>query len=546
LNLTPGLRPGLSYAVPAGLVPAGLWGWRVPAVELERAALWGWRVPAVGLERAALWDWSGIEFSYDCGIVFPRPRNRVLGGRWVSRRSAMHRTNCMPRLLVSLLFLTGVAGASDARDLVFTNVNVVSMEKEEVLPQRDVLIHHGIIRSIEAHVSKGRWPAGTIVVDGSGKYLLPGLADMHVHMGFGDEEQLKLYVVNGVTTVLNLSGTPKLLEWKTKIAAGELLGPTFYTTGPIIDGDPPTNNTHVVVRNRGEAEREVDAQVRLGYDFIKPYSALSREGYEGIVDAARRNKIRLVGHVAWSVGVQGTIQANQDAIAHVEELYRYFVDRHRKPPPDTQPDPAKIPVLARELADHHTWVITTLSANDNILKQATNLSALLESPDMQFIPKFYLDDCRKDDPYANRGSDWVLQNKIMVPFLFKIAAGLKAASVTMMAGTDATNPMQVPGISLHDELEELVEAGLSPYEALVTSTRNPAIFLGRSGETGTVTPGKIADLLLVEANPLEQITNTRKIAGVMVRGQWLDAAELERMKRELVGHFAREESDPAN
>ena len=446
----------------------------------------------------------------------------------------------MLRTLASLLLLATVVGAADARDLVFTNVNVVSMEKEGVLAQRDVVIERGVIRSIEKHVPNKRWAEGTVVVDGSGKYLLPGFTDMHVHMGFGDEEQLKLYVVNGVTTVLNLSGTPKLLEWKARIAAGELLGPTFYTTGPIIDGDPPTNNTHVVVKDRAEAEHEVDAQARVGYDFIKPYSALSREGYEGVVDAARRNKIRLVGHVSWNVGVEGTIDANQDAIAHVEELYRYFVDRHRKPPPGTQPDPAKIPQLAQSLADHHIWVITTLSANDNILTQATNLPVLLESPDTKFIPKSYLEECRKDDPYANRGENWVQENKIMVPFLFKIAAGLKAAHVLMLAGTDATNPMQIPGISLHDELEKLVEAGFSPYEALVTATRSPQVFLGRSGQAGTVEPGKVADLVLLEANPLEEITNTRKIAGVVVRGRWLGQADLEKLKREVVERFAKE------
>ena len=448
------------------------------------------------------------------------------------------------RLLAALLLAVPMAAqtsASKPRGVVLADVTVVSMEREGALAHQDVVVREGVIQKVGPHRAGTEWPNDLEVVDGAGKFLLPGLADMHVHTGFGDEQQLKLYLVNGVTTVLNLHGDPQALEWRKKIASGEMLGPTFYTAGPILDGDPPTNSTHVVVKNREQAEKQVDEQARAGYDFIKPYSALSREAYDGIVAAARRDHMRLVGHVSWNVGVQGTIDAHQDAIAHVEELYRYFVDRHKKSPPDTKPDPGKIGTLAKELSEKHVWVITTLSANTDILRQATNLAEVLASPEMRFVPKSYLDECKSGgDPYATRGGDWVLENQIMVPFLFKIVAGLKAAKAPMMAGTDATNPIQVPGISLHDELAQLVQAGLSPYEALETATRSPQIFLGCLQSVGTVSEGKTADLVLVEGNPLEDIANTRKIAGVMVRGRWLGRLEIESMKSELVEHFVRE------
>jgi hypothetical protein len=439
------------------------------------------------------------------------------------------------------VFLFSGARAAQTRQVVFADVSVVSMENDQVLSHRDVVVEGGIIRGVGQHDAKKHWGKDATVVNGAGKFLLPGLADMHIHTDFGDEEQLKLYVANGVTTVLNLNGNPTALEWKRKIAAGQMLGPTFYTSGQIVDGDPPTNNTHLVVKSREEAEKAVDEQAAAGYDFVKPYSALSREEYEGVVAAARRDHIRLVGHASWNVGVQATIDAHQDAIAHVEELYRYFVDRHKKPPPDTKPDPAKIEALATALRDNHVWVITTLSANTDILKQATALDGVLHLPEMRFVPKSYLDDCKNGgDSYANRGSDWVLQNQIMVPFLFKIVAGLKASGVPMMAGTDATNPIQVPGISLHDELEELVKAGLTPYEALATATGNPQIFLGRIKDAGTVTVGKTADVFLVDGDPTVDIANTRKISGVMVRGRFFAKRDLERMKDEVVERFGKE------
>lgn len=437
--------------------------------------------------------------------------------------------------------MAGPTSASKPRGAVFADVAVVTMERQGFLGHQDVIVREGVIQKVSPHRAGTRWPSDLEIVDGAGKFLLPGLADMHVHTDFGDEQQLKLYLVNGVTTVLNLRGDPRALEWRKKIASGEMMGPTFYTAGPILDGDPPTNSTHVVVKNRDDAEKQVDEQARAGYDFIKPYSALSREAYDGIVAAARRDHVRLVGHVSWNVGVQGTIDAHQDAIAHVEELYRYFVDRHKKLPPDTKPDPGKIGTLAKELSEKHVWVITTLSANADILRQATKLAEVLDSPEMKFVPKSYLDDCKTGgDPYATRGNDWVQENQIMVPFLFKIVGGLKAGQVQMMAGTDATNPIQVPGISLHDELAQLVQAGLTPYEALVAATRNPQIFLGRLQTVGTVSEGKTADLMLVEGNPLEDIANTRKIVGVMVRGRWLGRAEIESVKSELVTHFERE------
>lgn len=410
------------------------------------------------------------------------------------------------------------------------------MTSERVLRGRDVLVENGVIKSISRQRLKA--DSATQAIDGRGKFLIPGLCDMHIHTDFGDEQQLRLHVTHGVTTILDLNGSERDLKWRERIAAGELLGPTLYVSGRILDGDPKRTD-HVFVKDREAALAIVKQQEQAGYDFVKPYSNLSPEAYYGIVEAARKEHIRLVGHVPKKVGVLNVIRAKQDAIAHYEELYRFFVDRS-KDPWDKKPDPGKIPDLTRELLANRVWVISTLSAMTNILDQATDMKSFLARPGMRYVPASYMKDYQGDaDSYPKRGEQWLAQNRIMVPFLFQLAEGLNKSGVPLMAGTDATNPIQIPGLSLHDELETLVKAGLSPYQALVAATTAPARFLNRNA--GTIQEGRIADLVLLDANPLSEIGNTRKVRGVLLRGSvWLDQSSSERLDRDLVEHFKSE------
>lgn len=422
-----------------------------------------------------------------------------------------------------------------ATRVVFRQANVLTMSNSEVLANRDVLVEDGVIRAVSA--SRLKVNRDTLEVPAKDKYLIPGLADMHIHTDFGDQEQLQLYVIYGVTTVLDLNGSPRDLEWRRRVASGDLLGPTLLVSGPILDGDP-NRKDHAFVKDRESAHAMVRQQAEAGYDFVKPYSSLTPDAYYGILEAAKENKIRVVGHVPRAVGVANVIAARQDAIAHYEELYRYFVDRS-KAPPDSKPDPAKIPALIQQLRENHVWVISTLSAVTDFMDQATDLPAVLRRPEMKMVPASYLKDYQTDEnSYAKRSKDWLLKNQIMTPFLFELAGKLNAENIPLMAGTDATNPIQVPGFSMHDELEVLVKAGLSPYQALLAATRSPASFLHRNA--GSVAEGQIADLVLLDANPLVDIRNTRKIRGVLKGSIWLDESEIERLKGKLIDHFAAE------
>jgi hypothetical protein len=261
--------------------------------------------------------------------------------------------------------------------LILRHANVIPMSGEEVLPDRDVLIEGGVIQTISAERLKvGRQ---TLEIPARGKYLIPGLADMHIHTGFGDEQQLQLYLIHGVTTALDLNGSDRDLEWRRRIAAGELLGPTLYVAGTILDGDP-TRNDHVYVKDRASAERIVRQQAEAGYDFVKPYSSLPPEAYYGILEAAKQKHLRVVGHVPRAVGVENVIRAHQDAIAHYEELYRYFVDRS-KAPPDADPPSTltkNLPPIALHLPHKLQSLLLTLPIHPSCTR--TNFETPKQSP----------------------------------------------------------------------------------------------------------------------------------------------------------------------
>ena len=443
----------------------------------------------------------------------------------------------MKNIRVALLLLTCVCspvcyGQKQVSRVLFRQVNVIPMTSEQILRGRDVLVENGIIKSISRQRIKP--DSQTEVIDARGKFLIPGLCDMHIHTEFGDEQQLHLYVVYGVTTILDLNGSGRDLSWRDRVVKGELLGPTLFVSGQILDGDPKRTD-HVFVKDREAGLAIVKQQADAGYDFIKPYSNLSPEAYSGIVEGAHQQHIRLVGHVPKKVGVLNVIRAKQDAIAHYEELYRFFVDRS-KDPWDKKPDPSKIPDLTRELLDNQIWVISTLSAMTNILDQATDLPSFLARPEMRYVPASYMKDYQSDPgSYPKRGEQWLKQNQIMVPFLFQLAGALNKGGVPLMAGTDATNPIQIPGLSIHDELETLVKAGLSPYQALVAATSAPARFLKRNA--GTIEEGRIADLVLLDGNPLSKIENSRHVRGVLLRGSvWLDQHSLEQLDSGFIQH----------
>lgn len=417
------------------------------------------------------------------------------------------------------------------RLVAFVNVNVVPMDSERVIAGQTVIVKDGVIAEI-GPAAKIKVPASALRVDGSGKYLMPGLADMHVHLTVPREDilaLLQLFIANGVTTILNLRGTPEHLELRASVEKGEVFGPTIYTAGSYVN--QPFVNTP------DEVERAVIEQKRAGYDFVKMHGDLSREAYARLFAVARREGIRVVGHAPRTLGIEAMFEERQYAVVHAEE---YIYDRTHSSRDFAAIEP-RIPELGQATAKAGIWMMPNLTAFKNIGLQANDLQAILDRPEMRFMPPRIRDGWGPaTNPYTRRfGKDHYPGIMARYALLEKLVRGFRAAGVRMLIGTDALNTAVVPGFSMHDELNDLVAAGLTPYEALRAATANAAEFLGTANRVGTVTTGKRADLLLVEADPLKDVKNANRRAGVMFRGQWMTESDLRKMLDDLVASYSR-------
>ncbi|MBV9183703.1 MAG: amidohydrolase family protein [Acidobacteria bacterium] len=341
---------------------------------------------------------------------------------------------------------------------------------------------------------------------------------------------LQMLLANGITTGINMEGSPKILELRNEIRDGRLKSPALYTTGIFIQ--QPAFMTAEQVR------KEVIEEKRAGYDFIKVHGELTKEGYDTLFDTARAEHIQVVGHVPSNLGIDAAL-GRQRLIVHAEEfLYSYF-QFHRDPPSD----PAEVDRMVRDIskrtAESGTWVSPTLSVFWQIISQAADVDAVLRRPEMQYMPRHLTTGVAvgatnfgwypPDNPYVKRWTpEKIPYLRLQYSIMQRLTAGLRDAGVPLLAGTDPFVPCVIPGFSMKDELDQLYEAGLTPYETLETATSNAARFLGTSADEGTMTKGKIADFVLLNANPLENINNAFLQGGVMLRGKWHPEDELQR------------------
>lgn len=457
---------------------------------------------------------------------------------------------CCPSLF--LIFITCVTSisqneqrreeaATPAQQLVaFVNVNVVPMDRERVLAGQTVIVRDGRIAEMGL-AGKIKVPAGALKIDGRGKYLMPGLVDMHAHLlpGAGTPadlagQQIQLFLANGVTTVRNMIGKPEHLALRDKIAKGELMGPTIFTAGmPMLGNNVPTPEA---------AERAVLEQKKAGYDLIKVHEGLSPEVYAAIVATARRAGIPIAGHVTATVGLERALAARQTSIEHLDGYIRAIIksDSPVQAPPSQiilgpvlkYVDEKKIPAVAQATKSAGVWNTPTLALFKLIVSDE-KAEDLLKWPELKYVPaKMRTGFAQqvqgvRDDPAPSE------ERRRFTELRYELVRALHKAGAKLLVGSDSPQFFLVAGFATHRELQGFVEAGLTPYEALEAATRNPAEyfaeFMKRPLDFGTVEVGKRADLILLEANPLESIAHLQRRAGVMVRGRWLPQSELQRM-----------------
>ncbi|MEO6211838.1 MAG: amidohydrolase family protein [Gemmatimonadaceae bacterium] len=427
---------------------------------------------------------------------------------------------------------------ADGRRYCDHDVTVIPMDRVRVLREQTVVVEHGRIASL-GPASAARIPAGARRIDGTGRFLIPGLVDAHVH--YDDDTPAKdphvdeinreysaLFLAAGVTEVMNLCGSPGNLALRDSIARGEVSGPTMLTS-------PRCLNDSLMTKREGDSAAV--ASKRAGYDFLKVYSFLSLDGFRGILTTARRVGIPVVGHIPQRVGTQRMLASGAVGIVHAEEfLYNapFRLEYGNAREGAVQLDTMRIPALAHAVRSAGVAVTPTLVAYTSIIDEAVDLNAVLARPELRQLSSMVRASRGwnpADNDRAKRlGAPLPLsQLRLGIAMQRRLVRAFRDSGVTLLAGTDAGGSIPMaPGWSLHDELQLLVGAGLTPYQALRTATANAGEFFARhfhAAPNGTITPGSRADLVLLDANPLEDIRNTRRIRGVMVRGAWMPAPE---------------------
>ncbi len=434
------------------------------------------------------------------------------------------------KFTVATLVAALIANTALADATAFINVNVIPMTEDRIDPGQTVIVENGVITRI-GPVDSTAVPDDVEIVDGTDRYLLPGLAEMHAHIPNAASPELgrvmTLFAANGVTTVRGMLGGSSHLQLRTALLRGEVFGPRLITSGPSLNG----NSVH----GAADGARQVRSQHDAGYDFVKIHPGLDASEYSAIADAANELGMPFSGHVPVAVGVDNALAAGMATIDHLDGYLAALM------PADSDASGGyggffdvlladqlveeRIADIATRTAAAGTWNVPTESLFEHRVSEVT-VAELSNRPEMRYMPRATVQQWvrSKERQESERDFNPAVASRA-IELRRKLIMALHVAGARLLLGSDAPQVFNVPGFSLHHELHFLVASGLTPYEALVTGTTAPALFLGTN--TGSVVVGREADLLLLDSNPLEDISNTRRVHGVMLRGSWYSSRELQ-------------------
>lgn len=417
-------------------------------------------------------------------------------------------------------------------NLAIRNVNLIPMTEERVIPSQTVLIRDGLIQAI-GDTATLEIPESYRVIEAEHRFLMPGLADMHVHMG-NSAFNHRLFIINGVTSVREMSGSREVLDWIDAIAAGAILAPDIYTATPILRGrGNGAQESSIRLENAAQARSEVARLYRDGYRIVKPYTYLSAQVYNALMAAAKGLGMTVVGHISYAVGLRGALAAGQDEAAHIHSFHQeFFTGFDPEQVFQEYPiDRSRLLPLAASVSRAKMRVTTTLLVNQ-VMLDAKDMEAFLDRPMQAYEAAWASYLMRSPKFRLNKMWSREYLQRHYLPWLYALTKTLHDESVVLVLGTDSGVTGLVHGFSVHAELALLVNAGLSPYEALLTATRNAAIAVQEEERWGTLEQGKRANLLLLAENPLLDIgdINPDNILAVVKSGYWIGRERLEELR----------------
>ncbi|CAN5359190.1 amidohydrolase family protein [soil metagenome] len=411
-------------------------------------------------------------------------------------------------------------------DIAFVHVNVITMESEHVLMDQTVLVHNSQIESI-APSSSNEISTTYFQIDAKGAYLMPGLSDMHTHIWYKDD--LLPYVANGITTVLHMGGPSIILDFRKQALNKEIISPSIFASG-FVDGP---NSRGWYARTPQEGEEAVSEIKAGGWDFIKVYNSIPLDAYQALMAKAKTENMPVIGHGVRAPGMQGILTSGQAMIAHAEEyLYTYF---------NNSTDESKIAEAVTITKKAGAYVTPNLCTYETIARQwgnPTELQRLLSLPEMKYVSPKWRDNFWMQFDFATRGGN--INNQYA--FLKKLTKAFSDGGVPLLLGTDTPYIIgQSNGYAIHDDLRNLMECGLTPYQALSIGTKNAGEFINKfisgSKSFGMIKQGYKADLILLQSNPLSNLNALKDRVGVMINGRWLSEKRLKEEMEKLAGSY---------
>jgi imidazolonepropionase-like amidohydrolase len=434
-------------------------------------------------------------------------------------------------IVVAAFGCVGVAGnlsQSAGAEIAFTNVSVAPMDSDRVLEGQTVVVRGDRIVQVGA-ANKVKVAEGATRIDGTGKFLMPGFAEMHGHIPPPQapkefvETVLFLYVANGVTTVRGMLGAPNQLELRGKASRGEIVSPTLYLAGPSFSGGS--------IESPAQATQRVHDQKKEGWDLLKIHPGLTREEYDAVAKTAKETGMRFAGHVPAEVGLVHALEMGQETIDHVDGYIEHLKAE------DGPVDEARLADIVRRTKQAGAWVVPTMVLWEVIIG-AVDLQTVMAFPELKYMPPQQVENWknahngRLNHPQFNRKkSEQIAVNRN------RVLKALHDGGVKVLFGTDSPQQFSVPGFSIHREISHMLKCGISPYEILRSGTRNVGDYFKDKDKFGTVAVGSRADLVLVNGNPLKDISNFGKRSGVMVRGKWFSEEEIQQRLSKIAGSY---------